>query len=704
MKSYVLLVSAAMLISFYGCKPETKEAPLIGKKEIKLATDRLTPEVLWSLGRVGEPEVSPDNKQVLFSITYYDIQQNKGNRELYLISSDGSGLAQLTKTPENESNYVWGPDGKNVFFLSAASGTSQIWEMNTDGSGKRQVSSFEGGINGFKFSGDFSKVAFCADVKIEDKFIKDLYEGLPLTSGKVIDKMMFRHWDTWTDNTYSHIFIADLEGDKLVNTADIMEGEPFDSPIKPFGGMEQIAWHPDGNKLAYSSQKLTGKLYAISTNSDVYIYDLATKQTVDFTNGMMGYDKEPVYSPDGKYIAWTSMERDGYEADKNRLMVFDLENNSRVDYTSYFDQDVEHLVWADDSQSIYFLAYWYGSKEIFNLNLNGTITQLTNGMHDFTAVQPAGDRLIATMMTMALPTEVFSVPVAGGEETQLTFTNKDILGQLTLGKIEKRFIPTTDGQKMLTWVIFPPHFDQRNLYSALLYCQGGPQNAVSQFWSYRWNFQMMAANDYIIVAPNRRGVPGFGQAWKEQISGDYGGQNMQDLLTAIDVVSKEPYVDDQNLGAVGASYGGFTVYWLAGHHEKRFKAFIAHDGVFNVESAYLETEEQWFPNFDNGGAFWEKDNPIAQKTYANSPHLFVDKWDTPILICHSEKDYRVVATQGIQAFNAAQLRDIPSALLYFPDENHWVLKPQNGILWQRTFYSWLDRWLKPKAGERKPKK
>jgi dipeptidyl aminopeptidase/acylaminoacyl peptidase len=411
---------------------------------------------------------------------------------------------------------------------------------------------------------------------------------------------------------------------------------------------------------------------------------------------MMGYDDNPVYSPDGKYIAWTSMERNGYEADKNRLMVFNLETNSRVDYTTMFDNDAEHTVWADDSKSVYFVSYWYGSKEIFNLNLNGTITQLTNGVHDFTAAHPAGDRIIATMTTMSLPAEIFSIPLEGGRETQITFTNKDILDQLTLARVDKRFVTTTDGKKMLTWVIYPPHFDERNKYPTLLYCQGGPQNALSQFWSYRWNFQMMAANDYIVVAPNRRGVPGFGQEWKEQISGDYGGQNMQDLLAAIDEVSKEPYVDKEHLGAVGASYGGFTVYWLAGHHENRFKAFIAHDGMFNVESAYLETEEQWFPNFDMGGAYWDKDNPVVQKSYANSPHLFVRNWNTPILICHSEKDYRVVATQGIQAFNAAQLMGIPSQFLYFPDENHWVLKPQNGILWQRTFFAWLDRWLKKK--------
>ena len=693
MKSYALFFTAILLISLQSCEPGLKEEPLIWKKEIKLETDRMTPEVLWSLGRIGAFEVSPDGKQVLFSITYYDSKKNKSNREIFSMGTDGSDLKQLTMTPEKEYNYLWRPDGKKICYLSYSSGTTQIWEMNPDGSAKKQISDFEGGINGFRYSPDMKKIAFSAEVNISKPYIQDLYEGLSQTSGKVYDKMMFRHWDEWRE-TYSHLFIADMNGNIMANPIDIMEGEPFDFPNRPFGGMEDLSWHPDGKSLAYSCHKKDGKPYAVSTNSDIYIYDIESNQTTNFTNGLMGYDNSPAYSPDSKYIAWTSMERDGYESDKNRLMVYDLEKKSRVDYTGFFDNDAGQPVWAGDSKSIYFISAWYGSKEIFNLNLNGTITQLTNGVHDFTSVQPAEDRLIASMMSMSMPMEIFSVPVEGGSETQITFTNKDILDQLTLGKVEKRFIETTDNKKMLTWVIYPPHFDERNLYPGLLYCQGGPQGALGQFWSYRWNFQMMASNDFIVVAPNRRGVSGFGQAWKEQISGDYGGQNMQDLLAAIDEVSKEPYMDENNLGAVGASYGGFSVYWLAGHHEKRFKAFISHDGVFNAESAYLETEEQWFPQWDNGGAPWETGNPVAMKTYANSPHLFIKNWDTPILVIHGEKDYRVVATQGIQAFNAAQLMGIPSQFLYFPDENHWVLTPQNGILWQRTFFSWLDRWLK----------
>ncbi|MBW6460391.1 MAG: S9 family peptidase [Bacteroidales bacterium] len=709
MKNYVLILVIGISLLVFSCKTVTKDEPVIGKKELKLDTDRLTPETLWSLGRVGEFRVSPDRKQVLFSITYYDIPLNKGNRDLYIMSVDGSGLKQITRTPENEFNYVWHPEGKKIMYLSAAGGSAQIWEMNPDGSGKKKVSDIEGGIDGFSISPDGKKIAYSKEVFLVEKDLIGHYDGLPLAQGRVINRMMFRHWDAWRNKdqwkeAYSHLFVADFDGRQLSNDHNIMDGETWDFPMRPFWGMEQLSWHPNSKMFAYSCKKKESKAFAVSTNSDIYLYNLDIKQSTNFSHGIMGFDLSPVYSPDGRYLAWTSMERDGYESDKNRLMVFDLVKNSRVDYTQYFDQDVDNLVWSDDSKSIFFVAYWYGSKEIFNLNLNGTFTQLTSGIHDYTAVQPAGDRLIASKMNMMLPTELFSVPAAGGKDTQLTFTNKDILYQLTLGSVEKRWIETTDNKKMLTWIIYPPHFDERKLYSVLLFCQGGPQNAVSQNWHYRWNFQIMAANDYIIVAPNRRGVPGFGQEWKEQISGDYSGQNMKDLLTAIDIVSKDPAVDDEYMGAVGASYGGYSVFWLAGHHNKRFRAFIAHDGMFNLESAYLETDEQWFMNWDLGGPPWDKNNPVAQRSYATSPHHFVANWNTPILISHGEKDYRVVATQGLMAFNAAQLLNVPSQLIYFPDENHWVLKPQNGILWQRTYFTWLDSWLKPPPGVRRKSK
>jgi dipeptidyl aminopeptidase/acylaminoacyl peptidase len=435
--------------------------------------------------------------------------------------------------------------------------------------------------------------------------------------------------------------------------------------------------------------------YTLSTNSDIYIYNVDDKSTTNLTAGMMGFDMNPIYSPDGSRIAWESMERDGYESDKVRLFTYDFNSQEKTNHSIEFDQNAHSLAWNGNGAGIYFTSEWHGTIEIYYLDLDqNIIAKLTEGIHNYRSVAPAGDVLITTRQSMSMPTEIYAVNPQDGEARQISEVNGDILDQLTMGQVEKRWIKTTDNQNMLVWYIYPPHFDPEKKYPTLLYCQGGPQSMVSQFWSYRWNFQMMAANGYIIVAPNRRGLPGFGKAWNEQISGDYGGQNMKDYLSAIDEASKEPYVDENRLGSVGASYGGFSVFWLAGNHDKRFKAFIAHDGMFNFEAQYLETEEMWFVNWDLGGPFWDKDNRVAQRSYANSPHKFIDKWDTPILVIHGELDYRIVYTQGMSAFNAAILRGVPARFLFFPDENHWVLTPQNGILWQRTFFDWLDMWLK----------
>jgi len=698
MKNIASFVSVLALLALAACTPSEKspvkeEQPVIGKKDLKLTSDLMTPEVLWSFGRVGEVAVSPDNATLLFNVGYYDIPLNKGNRDLYTMAADGSNFRQVTKTSFSENNPLWHPGGKRIGYLSAESGSMQIWEADADGNNKKQVSAYEGDITGFKYSPDGKKVLFIAEVKV-DPTVKDLYPDLDKTSGRLMNDLMYRHWDSWVD-TYSHLFVADYDGSKLTNISDLLEGESFETPLKPFGGMEQINWSPAGDAIAYTSKKLKGKAYAQSTNSDIYLYDLATKQTTNLSEGMMGFDISPVFSPDGRKLAWESMERDGYESDKNRLFVYDFATKERKEYTTTFDQDVHGLAWSADGKNIYFTSGWHGTEEIYRLDVEGeVITKITAGIHDYLSVMPAGDRLIGLKQSMAMPTEIFAVNPTDGKETQLTFVNKDLLGQLTMAQARQRWIKTTDNKDMLTWVIYPPHFDSTRTYPALLYCQGGPQSMVGQFWSYRWNFQMMAANGYIVVAPNRRGVPGFGQAWNEQISGDYGGQNMKDYLSAIDEVAKEPYVNKDRLGAVGASYGGFSVLWLAGNHNKRFKAFIAHDGMFNFESQYLETEEMWFEDWDIGGPFWDKNNAVAQRSYANSPHRFVQNWDTPILIIHSELDYRISYTQGMSAYNAAVLRGIPAQFLFFPDENHWVLKPQNGVLWQRTFFAWLDKYLK----------
>ena len=689
----ILLITFASACDFQMNPEQQKMKEPIGPQSLTLSSDKISPEVLWSLGRIGETALSPDKTKLLYGITYYSIEQNKGNTELYLMDLAAAESIQLTHTSWGEYNPRWRPDGKKIGFLSAKSGSMQLWEMNPDGTGSTQISSIEGGITGFDYAPDQSKILLTAEVKLKPS-TQDIYPDLPLATGRINNDLMYRHWDHWVD-TYSHVFVADYNGSSISNPIDLMKDEPWETPLRPFGGMEQLQWAPDSQSLIYCARKKTGKAYSISTNADIYQYELKSGKAINLTEGMMGYDLAPVFSPDGNLLAWESMERDGYEADKVRLMVKNLSKGSVTDFTEGFDQNVQSLQWSDDGSKIYFISNHHALDQLYSLTINsGTIQKITDGVHSYTGLIPAGDQLLATRMSMSSPIEIFQVDEASGKQSQLTFVNKPLLDQLTMGKVEERWIETTDGKQMLTWVIYPPHFDPNKKYPALLYCQGGPQSTVSQFWSYRWNFQMMAANDYIIVAPNRRGLPGFGQEWNEQISGDYGGQNMRDYLAAIDELAKEPFIDEDRLGAVGASYGGFSVYWLAGNHNGRFKAFIAHDGMFNLEAQYLETDEMWFVNWDLGGPYWDKDNPVTQWSYANSPHRFVQNWDAPIMVVHGELDYRIVASQGMQAFNAAVLRDIPAEYLYFPDENHWVLKPQNGILWQRRFFNWLDQWLK----------
>lgn len=692
-KCIYLLAMGTILFACSNQKTRNEMEENYNPEVPKLTSDIMTPEVLWSFGRIGDPTVSPDQSTLLYAVTNYHIEENKSYRELYTVVVKGGEPVRITSTPDKESSAVWRPDGKKIGYLSAKSGEMQLWEINPDGSDPVQVSEVAGGISGFKYSPDATRILYSADIKIKTT-VQDLFPDLPKANAYLENDLMYRHWDEWVQ-TAPHPFVADYQNAKLANAVDLLEGQLFESPMKPFGGMEQLDWSRDGNTIAYTCRKKTGKEYAHSTNSDIYFYNVQTKQTENKTEGMMGYDQNPVFSPDGKWMVWESMERDGYEADKNRLFALNLETGEKTDFSEGFDQNASGLRWSADSQSVYFVSGWHALTQVYRLDLvTKKISPITTGVHDYAYVEQAGDRLVGMKHSMSQPDELYAIDPATGVETQLTFVNKPILDQLTLAKVEERWIKTTDNKDMLTWIIYPPHFDPSKKYPAILYCQGGPQGTVSQFWSYRWNFQQMAANGYIIVAPNRRGLPGFGQAWNEQISGDYGGQNMKDYLSAIDALAQEPFVDKDKLGCVGASYGGFSAFWLAGHHEKRFKAFIAHDGMFNLEQQYLETEEMWFVNWDLGGPYWDKSNEVAQRSYANSPHRFVDKWDTPILIIHGEKDYRIVASQGMAAFNAAQLRGVPSQLLIFPEENHWVLQPQNGILWQRVFKQWLDKWLK----------
>lgn len=687
-----LAISAGMMASCTD-KAQKDDAPLIGKSEVKVPNGVLTPEVLHSFGRVSDIQVSPDKSKILYGVTYVSIEQNKTNRELFTINVDGTDKKQITQSPKSEGNAVWIKGGQKIAFLSSESGSPQIWEMNADGTSKKQISDEEGGVQGFNFSPDETKVLIIKNIPFHES-IEAKQADLPQSTGRVINDLMYKHWDSWIEEI-PHTYIADFDGNKLSNLVDLLDGAPYQLPILPFGGLDQLAWSPDGKTIAYSCKKMTGKEFATSTNSDIYLYDIASKTAKNITEGMMGYDTNPLFSPDGSKLAWTSMERDGYEADKNRLFVMDMTSGEKTYISEKFDYNTDFLTWADEANKMYIVSCVEAKTHLFSVDLETKdIKAITKGDYDYESCYPVGDKLIAMRHSLSKPNEIYSVDKATGEAIELTFENKEILDQLTMAKVEERWITTTDNKKMLTWVVYPPNFDANKKYPAILYCQGGPQSTVSQFWSYRWNPQIMAANDYIIVMPNRRGLPGFGQEWLEQISKDYGGQNMKDYLSAIDAVAKEPFVDADRLGCTGASYGGFSVFWLAGNHNKRFKAFFAHAGIFNMEAQYLETEELFFANWDMGGAYWDKNNAAAQKTYATSPHLKVAEWDTPIMISHGEKDYRILASQGMMAFNAAQIKGIPSRLLVYPDENHWIAQPQNGVQFQREFFRWFDEHLK----------
>ena len=601
----LLLMSAAMTLAACGGTKDAGQAgvPLIERSDIQIEGKRMTPEALWAMGRIGGVAVSPDEKQIAYTVAYYSVPENKSNREVFVMNTDGTGNKQITHTPWQENEVNWIKGGTKLAFLSNEGGSSQLWEMNPDGSGRKQLTQYDGDIEGYSFSPDGKKLLFIAQVKTKQS-TADKYPDLPKATGIIVTDLMYKHWDEWVTGA-PHPFVADFDGNGISNIKDILEGEPYESPMRPWGGIEQLAWSPAGDKVAYTCRKKTGLAYAISTNSDIYIYDLATKKTDNITEENKGYDTNPQYSPDGKYIAWQSMERDGYEADLNRLFIMNLETGEKRFVSKEFESNVDGFLWNRDSKSIYFIGVWHGETQIYNIDLaaNDKVTQLTDGMYDYASLALAGDKVIALRHSMSMGDEIYAVSAtrngdAFAEAKQLTFENKQIYDQLEMGKVEARWMKTTDGKQMLTWVIYPPQFDPNKKYPTLLFCEGGPQSPVSQFWSYRWNFQIMAANDYIIVAPNRRGLPGFGVEWNEAISGDYGGQCMKDYFTAIDEMAKESFVDKDRLGCVGASFGGFSVYWLAGHHDKRFKAFIAHDGIFNMEMQYLETEEKWFANWD----------------------------------------------------------------------------------------------------------
>ena len=698
MRKFLFMATLALLSASCQVKEDTTKAP-ITKPEITIEGGRLTPEALWAMGRINSVLPNEETNQIAYTVSYYSVEENRSTSWIRIANEQDNQLVTQNEWVGYEPAW-W---GQQMAYLNAGKLYLNPTPLASSPHRLIALNGFDHDIEGFLLSPKGDKIILIAQVKTVAS-TADKHPDLPLASGRVVDDLMYKHWDEWTE-TAPHPFVADLhnDGKSLVvsNIIDLLDGTPYESPMKPFGGIEQLAWSPDGKTIAYTCRKKSGIDYAVSTNSDIYLYDLATGTHTNLTEGNGGYDTNPSYSPDGQYIAWQSMERDGYESDENRLMICHIATGEQTFLSQGLNTNVDSYYWKDNN-TLVFSAVWHATAMLYEINLQGERTCLTSGQYDYVPAANIGDTYYCLRHSMREANEIYrftianrQLPIAETEIVQLTHENDNIYSQIEMGTVVPRWQKTTDGKQMLTWIIYPPHFDPNKKYPTLLYCEGGPQSPVSQFWSFRWNFMMMAANDYIIVAPNRRGLPGFGNEWNEQISGDYGGQCMKDYLAAIDeFVANEPYADRDRLGCVGASFGGFSVYWLAGHHDKRFKAFIAHDGIFNMEMQYLETEEKWFANWDMGGAYWDKKNKIAQRTFANSPHLFVGEWDTPILCIHGEKDYRILANQSMAAFDAAKMRGVPAQLLIFPDENHWVLKPQNGILWQRTFFAWLDKYLK----------
>ena len=758
MKSTIKTAVAAGIIALTSCtmtENGISSEGYVGKSDIVIEDGRMTPEALLAFGRLSDPQVSPDGKHIMYGVSYKSVAENRSVRNLFICNIDGSDNQQLTESGKSISNARWSADGKHITFLMGG----QIWAADAVSDGgkwslkdARQISNVPAGVGEFKISPDESKVMYISYVKSHVKAPADCYEDLDKSNAYMTDDLMYRHWDH-TVMEIPHTFVADFGFDGIGEGTDILAGEKelYELPTEPFGGLEQLAWSPDSRYIAYSCRKLVGKRYAFSTNTEIYIYNVENGQceVIDMKGG---YDTDPIWSPDGSKLAWISMERDGYEADKQRLMVAQVDMKDAdmprvwgvTDVTADFKYNVSGPSWSADSKDIYFAALSEGLQGIFvaegpDMSLpEGAmakpaawkIERLTGEdmWYDFGSpfhVAEDGKTLYTTWCSMDFPTELVAIKL--GEDTeyqQITKENEHILSQLAEHETEARYVKTVDGKDMLTWVLYPPQFDPSKKYPAITICLGGPQGTLSQGWSYRWNYRLMCSQGYVVVLPNRRGTTAFGQEWTEQISGDYPGLNMQDYLAAARNVKAEPFVD--KMAACGASYGGYSVYYLCGTHGDVFDAFVAHAGIFNEEHMYMTTEEMWFANFDNGGLHeaefdprvgtpecpvgpagdgvtfggikqggspWSN-LPKAERHYRLSPHKLVTNWHTPLMVIHGGMDYRVPVDEGMAAYNAAQMMGVPSRLLIFPDENHWILKPQNALMWHREYFRWLDQWCR----------
>lgn len=695
---FVLLLLVTLLFTFVVESTRTA----VGQDE---PAKRMTPELLWKLGRLGEAVPSPDGTQIAFTVRRYELAEDKGSSSLFIMNvADDTKVVALEKWPSIGSiDWIDNEAGSHLFFEGInpddAVSSNQAWSMDTKTHDLKQVTSIEGGISNFKVAPTGGKIAFTLDIKLDQK-PNEIYADLPKADARIIDQLMYRHWNAWHDYRYSHLHVCVLGKDGVAGApVDLMEGRKADCPVPPFGGTEQFSWSPDGTEIAFTIKDVDK--WEESTNSDVFVVAAdGSGEPTNISKDGLGYDNNPVYSPNGRLIAYSSMERAGFEADRNRIMVYNRKRETAKEITKGLDQNANGPVWKSDSKSMIFDSERDGTTQLFEITIKGqTLKQLTDGWFNWhffgelNTADAANETLIVSRTNMLRPAEIYSLDNKKGKK--LTDINDAIYANLELPTIEQRFVEATDGKSIQCWVINPPGFDPNSdkKWPMLTYCQGGPQGQIGQWFSYRWNFHLMAANGYVVVAPNRRGLPGFGREWNDQISGDWGGQAMKDILSATDSMTAEKFIDKEHVAAIGASFGGYTVYWLMGNSADRFCSMIAHCGVFNLESMYGATEELFFVNWDLGGPYWKNDE-VLSKYQKFSPHRFVKEWTTPLLVIHGQKDFRVPVTQGMEAFTAAQVQDVPSRFLYFPEEGHWVMRPQNGVLWHRIFFDWLNRYCK----------